>query len=124
MTHLVVWPHHGASKNLRRVIEVYAGQPPELLSLFRRDPDWGRSVVIRCATPACAIGARRCILLNRPELVEALCRGERLRIVKSVCDAARKGETETGSNNSDDPDSEDAAAAIRAARRKNAHRPQ
>ena len=75
MTHLVCWPHHGASKNMRRVLEVYAGQPPEILSLFRKDPAWGRCVTLRLTTPAVAIGARRAILLNRPEVIDGIVQG-------------------------------------------------
>ena len=74
-THMVVWPHHGASNNMRRAIGTYAQQPEELLTLLRGDLAWGRCCTLRLSTPACVIGARRAMLLNRPEVVEGLARG-------------------------------------------------
>ena len=118
MTHLVCWPHHGASKNMRRVLEVYGGQPPEILNLFRKDPAaWGRCVTLRLTTPSVAIGSRRAILLNRPEIIEGLVRGERLRLVKSVRD-----NEESDPESPEEADPADAAAVLKAARRKNRSR--
>ena len=88
-THMVVWPHHGASKNMRRVIGTYAQQPEELLTLLRGDSRWGRCVTLRLSTPACAIGARRAMLLNRPEVLEGQARGLHQRIVKEAREGGR-----------------------------------
>ena len=118
MTHLVCWPHHGASKNMRRVLEVYAGQPPEILSLFRKDPAWGRCVTLRLTTPAVAIGARRAILLNHPEVIEALCKGIKAQIIKSVRDDVATSSDKEKAPDEAEPEPTDAAAILRAARRK------
>ena len=105
---------------MRRVIEVYGGQPPEILNLFRKDPaGWGRCVTMRLTTPQVAIGSRRAMLLNKPEVIEGLCRGERLRLVKSVQDQTVSDEE---ASDEAEPDPNDAAAVIRAARRKNRNR--
>ena len=58
-THMVVWPHHGASKNMRRVIGTYAQQPEELLTMLRGDPAWGRCVTLRLSTRLCDRRAAR-----------------------------------------------------------------
>ena len=113
MTHLAVWPHHGASKNIKRVLEVYAGQPPDLLNLLRKDPAWGRCCTLRLSAPAAVIGSRRAMLLNRPELIEGLAKGERLRIVKSVQETSAEAAESGGES-----DPESAAAALRAVRRR------
>ena len=109
MTHLVCWPHHGASKNMRRVIGTYAQQPEELLTLLRRDPMWGRAVCIRCSQPACAIGERRAMLLDRPEVIEGVARGLIQKIVKDARDGRAGGSNKPGEASS-------AAEAIAAAR--------
>ena len=113
MTHLVVWPHHGASKNLRRVLATYAQQPEELMSVIRRDPAWGRVVTLRLSTPACAIGARRALLLDRPEHIEAVAKGIRERMVKDARDGAESALTIF------DGQAPSPAAEIKAARRRN-----
>ena len=100
-------PTTGQAKNMRRVLEVYAGQPPEILSLFRKDPAWGRCCTLRLTTPAVAIGARRAILLNHPEVIEALCKGIKAQIIKIVRDdVASDGEK---SQDEAEPDPTDAA---------------
>ena len=96
---------------MRRVIGTYAQQPEELLMLLRKDPAWGRCVTLRLTTPACAVGARRAMLLNRPEVLEGLAKGLHQKVVR----AAREG-TELDSN--PDPDT-DPRGAIAAARRRN-----
>ena len=111
-THMVLWPHHGASKNMRRVIGTYAQQPEDLLTLLRKDPAWGRCVTLRLTTPSCAVGARRAMLLNRPEVLEGLARGIHQNIVKSAREGTRVPES--------DPDPDTAPrGAIAAARRRN-----
>ena len=104
---------------MRRVIEVYGEQPPEILNLFRKDPAaWGRCVTLRLTTPQVAIGSRRAILLNKPEIIEGLVKGEKMRLVKSV----RDQESDPESPEEAEPDPNDAAAVIRAARRRNRNR--
>ena len=85
--------------------------------MLRGDAAWGRCVTLRLSTPACAIGARRAMLLNRPEILEGLATGLHQKIVK---EAREGGRAAAGGSDSSDPDPDDnPKGAIQAARRRN-----
>ena len=76
-------------------------------------------MVMRLTTPSVAIGSRRAILLNKPEVIEGLVKGEKMRLVKSVRD---QSESDPESPEEAEPDPAEAAAVLKAARRRNRNR--